>query len=209
MSPDEVASRLEIADLKARYCRGIDRCDLALLESVFWGDATVQYGTFDGPALEFARLTIASVRGGCQATLHVIANTLVDVSGDAAQSETYVIAYHSMASAGLIGDLRFDPAMYPSLRSGEGAGASSERCSFVVGARYLDLCSCHDTRWRIAHRTYVWDWCQMGPANLLFDAASTRSRLPTGRRDADDPSYSVLNAPSFRRHVPQTAQTAK
>ena len=55
MLTDEIAARHQIADLKARYCRGIDRCDLAMLESAFWPEATVSYGIFDGPALEFAR----------------------------------------------------------------------------------------------------------------------------------------------------------
>ena len=195
MLTDELSARIEIAELKARYCRGIDRCDLALLESVFWPDATVRYGVFDGSALEFARLTVATVREGCQATMHMIANTLTEIAGDEATSETYVVAYHSMASIESLGDLRFDAAVSQALLD-QGPTAVDGRLSFVVGARYLDRCARRDGRWRIAERAYVWDWCQLGPPNLLFDASTAGSRLPTGRRDANDLSYSILCMPA-------------
>jgi hypothetical protein len=207
MSPDELSARIEIAELKARYCRGIDRCDLALLESVFWPDATVRYGVFDGPALEFARLTVATVREGCQATMHVIANALTELAGDEATSETYVLAYHSIASIESLGDLRFDAAVSQALRD-QGATATAGRLSFVVGARYLDRCARRDGRWRISERAYVWDWCQLGPPNLLFDASTANSRLPTGRRDPSDLSYSILGPPAARAPAAGSARPA-
>jgi len=188
---DELASRQAIAELTARYCRGVDRCDAMLLKSVFWNDATVQYGIFAGPAWQFAELTVATVQQGCQATMHAVSNSIVELDGNEARSETYAVAYHSLHSVDSIGELRFDPAMSDSFAS-QSAALPAGRCSFVVGARYLDRFARREGQWRIAHRAYVWDWCEIGPANLLFNAAGSGTRLLVGQRDPADPSYKVL-----------------
>jgi hypothetical protein len=188
---DELSSRQVIAELKARYCRAVDRCDLTLLKSVFWNDATVQYGIFEGPASQFAELTVATLRQGCQSTMHMISNSIVELDGSEARSETYAVAYHSLPSADSIGELRFDPAMIESFRS-QNATAPAGRCTFVVGARYLDGFARRKGHWRIAHRAYVWDWCDIGPANLLFEASASDTRLLIGRRDPSDHSYRTL-----------------
>jgi hypothetical protein len=36
----EVIARVKIADMLTRYSRGIDRCDIDTLLSVFWSDGT-------------------------------------------------------------------------------------------------------------------------------------------------------------------------
>ena len=185
----ELASRLEIAELRAKYCRAIDRCDLGLLLSVFWLDATVNYGIYAGPAGTFAELTIDAVRRSCQATMHFLGNALLELDGDSACGETYVQAIHCLARPVDIGPLLADPA----LQAGDAAirGAPDAPCTFTVGARYLDRLTRRDGTWRIFHRAYVWDWCSIGPRNLV-GAATARSALLSGRRDLSDASYALL-----------------
>jgi SnoaL-like domain len=187
----ELADRHEIAEIRARYCRGIDRCDVELLRSVFWDDAAVHYGIFDGPAREFADLTVQTVRDSCQATMHLIANASLQLQDPEARGETYVLAYHSMSSVENIGELLEDPGLAAFKHELTGNKAP---CSFVVGGRYLDIFARRGREWRIQERSYVWDWCDLGPPNLLFRAMNTATRLQVGRRDVNDRSYALLNA---------------
>jgi hypothetical protein len=182
----ELCDRVAIADLTLRYCRGVDRCDLALLSSVFWDDAQAHYGIYDGRALEFAQLTVRTVRESCQATMHLIANQTLELHGEQGGGETYVVAYHSIRSLASIGALLTDPALAASSAQG------TAPCSFTVGGRYLDRFTRRNYEWRIQERSYVWDWCEQGPPNLMFHAGESTTTLPIGRRSRSDPSYAFL-----------------
>jgi hypothetical protein len=183
----ELRDRVAIADLALRYCRGVDRCDLVLLSSAFWEDAQAHYGIYDGRALEFAELTVRTVRESCQATMHLIGNQTLELHGEEAAGETYVVAYHSLKSLAGIGALLNDPAL-------TAPPASTNPCSFVVGGRYLDRYRCRNGEWRIQERSYVWDWCEEGPPNLMFHAGESTTSLPIGRRSRSDPSYAFLGS---------------
>jgi hypothetical protein len=182
-------ARQAIADLLAKYCRGIDRCDPQIMKSAFWEDGRAHYGIYDGDAHRFAELTVDTVRDGCQTTMHFLGNSLVEISGNEAAGETYVMAYHSLRSVEQVNTLLADPvfARTPAFPSPEGP------CSFVVGSRYLDRFTCRNSQWRIQDRTYVWDWCERGPPSLMSSDPSG-SRLLTGRRNRFDPSYALFDA---------------
>ena len=49
---DELKSRAEITEVVLRYCRGIDRCDEALLRACFHSDASHRHGGFEGASAE-------------------------------------------------------------------------------------------------------------------------------------------------------------
>jgi hypothetical protein len=159
----EIADRLAIADVLARYCRGIDRCDAAELADVFTADAILDYGSGAAPIAE----TIAGLMQGLGAmrlTSHAISNTICRVAGHTAKAETYCVAMHILPGPD---------------------GAKSE---LVVGGRYLDTLVKQDGIWRIAERLYVMDWNRSGPATMqtaggLFDGLQRR-----GGRGTDDPS---------------------
>ena len=186
---DELAARQAMADLRARYCRGVDRCDAALMRSVFWHDAVAHYGIYNGSAVDFAELTVKTVREACQATMHLIANVTLDLQDDWATGETYVVAYHSVKSIECIGALLEDAALSEFRDS---LMAEIGPCSFVVGSRYLDRFTRRNGEWRIQERSYVWDWCEKGPANLMFRALNSGTQLRIGRRDMADASYAFL-----------------
>lgn len=164
-----VWDHLQIQQVMARYCRAIDRCDLALLKGVYWDDAIDNHGIFNGNALEFAEFIIPMLQS-MRCTMHRISNTLIQIDGDRAAVEIYVEAYH--------------------LADGEN-GAQQD---IVVGGRYVDRFERRGGEWRIAHRTFVHDWNQNPAATVVWDGPLYGKLDVRGRRDRDDPSYALFGA---------------
>ena len=55
--------REAIRDCLHRYCRGIDRCDVETLRSVYWPEAVDNHVYFNGNAWEFAEWVVPLLRG--------------------------------------------------------------------------------------------------------------------------------------------------
>lgn len=162
MNLTELADRLAIAETLARYCRGIDRCDAAVLATVFTPDARIDYG--DGPKSPAATIPgLMAGLGAMRLTQHNISNTVMRINGNTAKAETNCVALHLIpAPAGEI--------------------------ELVVGGRYLDTLAKREGRWQIAERLYVMDWNRTAPSTMqltggLFDGLQRR-----GARGADDPA---------------------
>lgn len=162
MDTTEIADRLAIAETLARYCRGIDRCDGALLAEVFTPDARIDYGDGARSPAETIPGLMAGL-GAMRLTQHNISNTVMRITGTTAKAETNCVALHV-------------------IRAPEGD------VELVVGGRYLDTLVKQDGAWRIAERLYVMDWNRSQPATMqtaggLFDGLQRR-----GSRVPDDPS---------------------
>lgn len=88
---DQTADRLAIMDQIYRYCRAVDRLDVALGHSVFHEHSHADFPTYAGPG----RGWIDAV---CKAHLdflhhsHQVTNVIIQVDGDRAGSESYVTA---------------------------------------------------------------------------------------------------------------------
>jgi hypothetical protein len=170
LSVQELANREAIRDCHYRYCRGVDRCDVELLRSVFWPEATADYGGFSGKAYDCIDQFTAFLREQ-DGTQHILANVLLRIEGATAASEAYLHAYHRFR--------RPDGAIY----------------DLVVGGRYLDAFELRGGEWRILRRQLVYDWFREYP-----DAGDLRvgpTAIPTtaaalGRNSAEDPSAAVL-----------------
>jgi SnoaL-like protein len=78
--------RQEIHDALMRYCRGQDRCDADLVAS------TIQ--DYDAVG------TAERLRATTKRTMHVIGNMLIDLDGDSASSESYLLSYHILEHEG-------------------------------------------------------------------------------------------------------------
>ena len=109
---ETVVAKLAISETLARYSRGVDRCDLATLKSVFWPDAVVNYGDADQNGWEWCEGVVVALRE-LERTQHAIGNVLIDLDGPVATAETYCRAYHEV-------------------RTPDG------NQEFMVGGRYLD-----------------------------------------------------------------------
>ena len=159
-----VWDHLQIQKQLATYCRAIDRCDENLLKSVYWPDAYEDHGLFQGKAWAFAEF-IVPLLSGMERTIHQISNILIELDGDKAAVETYVMAYHLMK----------DPQ-----------GGTTE---LVVGGRYLDRFERRDGHWRIADRLFVLDWNQSQPATGDWNSGLVAQLKTRGSHDRQDASY--------------------
>ena len=133
----ELVAKQEIYDALTRYCRGIDRRDAALVLSAFHPDAVDNHtGPVEPVAERFPRVLTAptAVKG----TSHNLTNVRIEVDGEVAHSESYLLAHHRIEDA-----------------DGE--------VDWLLGARYVDRFERRGGRWLIAHRTVVFDFDRFDP----------------------------------------------
>ncbi len=139
----ELAAMLDhhkIRDCLARLARGEDRRDADILSACFWPDSTFDYAMYKGSFPEY----LAWVVPGADAitnTQHVLGQTTIELDGDSAKAESYVISYH---------------------RVDMGDEGEHDTC---IGGRYLDDMEKRPTadgseKWAIKHRTMLYDWYQ-------------------------------------------------
>lgn len=158
-----VAARLDIAELLARYCRGIDRCDADELDRVFADDASLDYGSgAQGKAAACAGL-LAAV-GAMRLTQHAIGNVIIEFDGSRARTETYCVALHILGEPG-------------------------SETEMTVGGRYLDTLDRRTGEWRIVERLYVMDWNRQRPATMRVEGGLYDNLQRHGGRKPEDPLY--------------------
>lgn len=156
---DALLSKQAIQELIMAYARGVDRADEALLASLFHEDAVVVSGIVNGSGARFARDICAHVRANLERCFHSVANVWIEVQGERAVGESYVIA---TATAG-----------------GE---------ETMTGGRYVDSYERRDGVWRFSSRTFVLDWTSTNPSTFetdgFYGALTTR-----GCYGREDPVY--------------------
>ena len=158
-----------IYEVMTRYCRGLDRCDAELIESVFHPDAVMDHGDFACSPGEFARIAV-QVLGNIGPTLHHLTNIHIDLDGDTAYTESYGLAYQRCDMDG------------------------KEIDSFV-GARLVERFERRDGKtWKIADRKTILEWNNDIPANEKWAEGVLSKGMPpkAGRKDRSDSSYRRL-----------------
>jgi len=171
-SLQEVADRLAIEQVLARYCRGIDRCDAAELTRVFSDDSTIDFGDGEQPRDKSIAGLMAGL-GAMKLTHHNIGNIICEIDGDHARAETYCVAYHWLPG---------EPEI-----------------ELVVGGRYLDHLIRRADRWQIRERRYIMDWNRQTPSSMLNSGGLYDTLLRRGGRHPDDPSYTWWSEPPGER----------
>jgi hypothetical protein len=158
---EDVVAREQIRDAVHRYCRGADRCDDALLRSVYHPDATEDHGGFGGSAAQYCDEAIPRLRRLWAATQHVLGQIAIELDGDVAHVESSFVGYH--------------------VRRPDEQGRV---LMWELGGRYLDRFERRDGAWLIAHRLLVEDWEDM--REIREEGGRPFER---GRRDRGDASY--------------------
>ena len=100
----KLLDRAAIADLILRYARAVDRKDWDQVRACFAPDAYVDYGRFQGGAVE----VFGNIRKAFKVfehTMHFMEPRIIEIAGDEATTETYGIAYHRMVHEGKPKDL--------------------------------------------------------------------------------------------------------
>jgi hypothetical protein len=172
----ELWDRDAIRDCVARYCRGVDRFDKAMILSAFHPDALDEHGKFVGNPQEFVDWALDQHGRSHLSHQHCMLNHRCEIDGDTAHAETYFM-FVSMNRQG--------------------------KPLTMGGGRYVDRMERRDGRWAIAARVCLRDWAMLDEAPDMSDLSSftsTRSALPEAMRafmnggmgatrDRNDPSY--------------------
>ena len=162
MGEAALRDKVELGELLARLCRGMDRADEELVAACYTEDSVDRHGTFEGTGREFASYICreSPVSGSARFLHHSLGQSLFEVDGDRATGETY-FSFHMATGP----DLLF-----------QGIG------------RYVDVFARVDGRWLIAQRTVVTEWTGQHQVRTVGPTADDY----VGTRDTTDPVYSVL-----------------
>ena len=164
-----IIARQEIANLTMAYCRGVDRADEELLSSVFHDDSTVVSGVFNGNGQDFATEICRIVKTVFDQTFHSIANQWIEVDGDRAVGETYVVAVSTMTDT------------------------EDGKSDMLSGGRYIDRFERRDGVWKISDRTYVSDWSRVDKTSRQMSEGIYAALDLHGSRGPEDPVYAFWN----------------
>ena len=156
---DAALSKMAIHDLAMAYCRGVDRGDADLLKSIFHDDSTVISGVVNGSGADFAEQITAFCPANLDYCFHSVANEWVEVKGDHAVGELYVLAHMT-------------------------AGGQD----VMTGGRYIDSYERRDGVWKIKTRTFVSDWSSTHPTTGQTDGFYKGMERPP-RFGKTDPVY--------------------
>ncbi len=160
-----------ITELLTRYLRAVDRGDIATLRASYLDGATEEHGgLYSGPAQAYVDTIEAALTHPRSVAVHTLTNLLIDVDGDRALSEHYVLALTPAKTDGVISD-------------------------WMVASRIVDDLERHDGRWGIARRRLRFDWARdlgprperwvggrLDPADLLFGAKFPQDPVYDGIR---------------------------
>ncbi len=153
----------EIHEVVLRYCQGVDRRDRAQVTACYHPDATDTHGSFHGTVGQFVDWAFALL-ARYDATMHLVANHLATVVGDAAVTETYGVAHHRSSDP--------DP-----------------RRNLTVGFRYLDRLERRDGGpWLIARRIATTEWVT-APGNQPWPVPADSA---IGQPVPNDPLYGLV-----------------
>lgn len=120
-----------IRNIIHRYGRSVDRCDVESMKACYWPDSFDDHGFFSGNGQEFGEYVVPILKQ-IVSSIHAMTNTIIDLDGDRAFSETQWSVVHRLAD----GEDFFD---------------------FWHQGRYLDVFEKRDGEWRIFVRTTVSD----------------------------------------------------
>ena len=163
---EQVADRMAIQDVLSIHSRGLDRLDSDAIQSAYWPDAEVDYGSYKGNAHVFAELVVGALDGQYELTRHCLSNTLIAFSKNCALCETNVNAGHLLT------------------------GAEEEMLFY---GRYLDKLAKRGGRWKILHRQVVIDWSKRITLQDERDGDAFAA-LAKGAHLDQDPLYPFLSA---------------
>lgn len=153
----------EIRAVLARYCRGVDRCDIELIASCFHEDAQDDHGNWLARGRDIAPHIVSAIRPGDAKAMHFMGNVLIEIEGDIAFAESYLLAFRA-----------FDRDGKPYTRT--------------RALRFVDRLERRDNTWRISERVVVDDWNRI---DEVLEVLSDSELLRYSSKDKLDPVYGI------------------
>jgi ketosteroid isomerase-like protein len=164
----EMLDEFELRRLVHRYCRAVDRGDIAHLRDLYHHDATDDHGSVATGSADELLDAITAARPYIRSMQHNVTTVNFAIDGDTAEGEIYTIATHTFS-------------------------ARDRDVDVVVGGRYLDKYEKRDGRWKFSQRMIVTDWAHVNdPSTVDLRHPITRD-TPRGAPDANDPSHQFFS----------------
>ncbi|WP_319799127.1 nuclear transport factor 2 family protein [Nitrobacter sp.] len=180
---DKLEAKEQIRAAIARYSKGVDRTDPTQTHQTMWPDARLILQYIEGTAKDFVDPLIGEyVEKVLRGTHHMMGNTIIDLDGDTARTETYALAHHrsyptSESNAAMMGAQNIP------------AGGENKQLELIIGLRYLDHFERRDGVWKIIERRLVFDWSQLGEYSGIEEGGLYDGTLLRGERKQKDSSY--------------------
>ena len=154
--------RQAILDCIASHARGHDRHDSEMITAAYHEDGFDEHGNAVNPGPKYAEWINPVHAAGSQNHLHNVTTHTVEIDGDSAHAESYVLV---------------------TLLDHNG-----ETARFING-RYIDRLEKRDGVWRIAVRRSTVELMIVGDASGLQHPMFTQQGYSKGTRDTSDLSY--------------------
>jgi len=167
LAVQELLDKGEITELLTRYLRAIDRGDVATLRASYLPGATEEHGgLYSGPAQGYIDTIEQALRHPRAVGTHALSNVLIELDGDQAVSEHYVLAMARAKVDGVVGDS-------------------------LVATRIIDDLERVDGRWGIRRRRLRFDWAHdLGPRpDVWLFGRRDPATLLHSQKFPDDPVY--------------------
>ena len=161
-----------IRELAQIYCRAADRHDHELMRSLYHEDATDDHGSFfKGLAMDFID-RLPQIQAPMEILHHNVTTHNIELDGDRAEGETYILAFHKV---------------------------STEEGSFdlLIGGRYFDRYEKRQGVWKFAHRAVVADWANLHNPSIVNLDNPVVEGSHIGKPGIADPSYRFFDG--FKR----------
>ncbi len=157
----ELGIRAAIEDALRSYCRGIDRLHAPSIAAAFHSGAMlIDYGPTPSTIEQFVEHAVLALGRRFVATQHRLSNVSIEIDGDRARVEAYVLAYHVEDKGG-------------------------ERRLHTFNGRYIDRFEQRDGAWKISQRTLRNDWSNVVPLGESMGGTWVAS----GRGGTPDPIF--------------------
>jgi hypothetical protein len=142
-SPADLAARVAIQDVVAKYFMALDRRDWEQVSECLHSDATARYDDQEiGPGIE---RIMQYLRAGSHSSLHDGSTTIASAHSSGSQA---------ISVQGNIGRVE----TYATANLFRARGTEPAHQALVRGIRYLDEVERRDGVWKIARRVHVADW---------------------------------------------------
>jgi hypothetical protein len=172
---EDLLDREKIRENLALYARGVDRQDMQLVTSTYWPEAWDAHGMMECTGHEFCE-SLEFIWPTMKMN-HTFGQSLIDIHGDFANAETYVIAFH---------------------RIGEGENTKD----VFIGSRFADRLEKRRESWRFIHRSVMYDWYRDFGQSVPWDnSVFPFAEMPARSYGATSDDYSghvLSNAPLER-----------
>jgi hypothetical protein len=146
----ELLDKNAIREALMRYCRGVDRLDIPLINSTFHPDAINEHWMTGPPLIgEEIGQSIVDFEGKMKKTMHNITNQVISLHGDSAGSETYWVVWQ----------IRID---------------GDDEVRFHNVGRYIDRFERRNGEWKIAHRLVVREFSTQDPVVRVRSGSAQR-----------------------------------